>query len=222
MFANNGAINFAALANAIPEVRSSLVAYALLRALDARLDSAALGQDNDRVEILDALKTCQSRCSELLGTPQQKNRYPHLIELVNASQKEMADPGIFLAAKDLATVERGLRRHPDSTALWQRYLEYIDRDAGDGPRSSFAIEKALTIIDTLSKEPAVPTAAIALTRAMLLERLARYPLAEQGYASARNSATTAEERVVAASREAVLMVRNAFSGNDTGIQRQSR
>lgn len=203
-------VDFDALAGEAASFHSPLVAYAVLRALDARLDAVALGQDAARAGVLRALRACQTRCSVLLDTARQRDRYPHVIRLVADAGRELDDPAAFASAQDLLTVERALRRHPATTSLWDRYFDVIDKTAPTGAEGRAAAERALAVLDSLASDPLVPAAALTLARGALLERLARYPLAQQAYAEARVSGSAAEDRVVAASREAVLMVRNAF------------
>jgi hypothetical protein len=191
-------------------LRSPLVAYAILRALDARLDAVPLGQDSARAGVLRALRACQTRCSQLLDTARQRDRYPHVIQLVTDYGRELDDDATFASARDLPTVERALRRHPGSSQLWNRYFEVMALVSAGVADSRKSEERSLAMLDALANDPLVPAAALRLSRAALLERLARYPLAEQEYARARQTGTTAEDRIVAASREAVLRVRNAF------------
>jgi hypothetical protein len=204
-------IDFDALANEAASFHSPLVAYAVLRALDARLDAVPLGQDPARARVLRALRACQARCSQLLDTARQRERYSHVAQLVTTAGRELDDAATFASAQDLHTVERALRRHPATTSLWNRYFDLIDQAAPTGAEGRAAAERAIAVLDSLSSDPTVPATALTLTRGALLERLARYPLAERAYAQAKVDAATAEDRIVAASREAVLMVRNAFS-----------
>ena len=205
-------IDFDALAGEAVSFHSPLVAYAVMRALDARLDAKPLGQDPTRAGVLRALRACQARCSQLLDTARQRDRYPHVIQLVADAGRELSDPATFTSAQDLPTVERALRRHP-ATTLWNRYFDLIDQAATTGAEGRAAAERALAVLDSLAADPLVPAASLTLARATLLERLSRYPLAQQAYAQARQTGNSAEDRVVAASREAILMVRNAFPIN---------
>jgi hypothetical protein len=204
-------IDFDALASEASSFHSPLVAYAILRALDARLDAVPLGQDPARAKVLRALRACQARCSQLLDTARQRDRYPHVAQLVTDAGRELEDAATFASAQDMPTVERALRRHPATTSLWNRYFDLIDQAAPAGAEGRAAAERAMSVLDSLASDRSVPATALTLTRGALLERLARYPLAEQAYAQAKVDADTAEDRIVAASREAVLMVRNAFS-----------
>jgi hypothetical protein len=206
-------IDFDAFASEAASFHSPLVAYAVLRALDARLDAVPLGQDPARSGVLRALRACHARCSQLLDTARQRDRYPHIVELVTEVGRELDNPATFASAEDVPTVERALRRHPAATSLWNRYFDLIDQAAPTGAEGRVAAERALAVLESLATDPLVPAAALTLTRATLLERLSRYPLAQQAYAQARESGMSAEDRVVAASREAVLMVRNAFPMN---------
>lgn len=203
-------IDFYALAGEAVSFHSPLVAYAVMRALDARLDAKPLGQDPNRAGVLRALRACQARCSQLLDTARQRDRYPHVIQLVADAGRELSDPATFASAQDLPTVERALRRHPATTSLWNRYFDLIDQAAPTGAEGRAAAERALAVLESLATDPLVPAASLTLARATLLERLSRYPLAQQAYAQAKQTGNSAEDRVVAASREAVLMVRNAF------------
>jgi hypothetical protein len=202
--------DFELLVSDMSSVHSPLIAYAILRALDARLDGVALGQDEALAKVLMAMQACHEQCKLLLDTARQRDRYPHLVDLVADLGRQLNDARSFESARDLATIEKGLRRHPTSGPLWNRYLDEIDQTSRGGTNGVVSVEKALAVLDSLAADPRVPSAALAITRAALLERLARYPLAQEAYASARRSGMTAEERVIAASREAVLMVRNAF------------
>ena len=202
--------DFDTLAGEAASFHSPLVAYAVMRALDSRLDAKPLGQDPARAAVLLALRACQTRCSQLLDTARQRDRYPHVVQLVTDAGRELNDPATFESAQCLQTVERALRRHPATTSLWNRYFDLIDRAAPTGAEGRAAAERAIAILDSLANDPTVPTTALTLTRGALLERLSRYPLAERAYAQAKVDAASAEDRIVAASREAVLMVRNAF------------
>ena len=201
---------FDALAGEAASFHSPLVTYAVMRALDARLDAMPLGQDPDRAGVLRALRACQARCIQLFDTARQRDRYPHVIQLVTEAGRELSDPATFESAHNVPTLERALRRHPATTSLWNRYFDLIDQAGPAGDEGRAASERALAVLDSLATDPTVPAAALTLARATLLERLSRYPLAQQAYAQVRQSGTSAEDRVVAASREAVLMVRNAF------------
>jgi hypothetical protein len=215
-------IDFDALAGEAVSFHSPLVAYAVMRALDARLDAKPLGQDPTRAGVLRALRACQARCSQLLDTARQRDRYPHVIQLVADAGRELSDPATFASAQDLPTVERALRRHPATTSLWNRYFDLIDQAAPTGAEGRAAAERALVVLDSLATDPLVPAASLTLARATLLERLSRYPLAQQAYAQAKQTGNSAEDRVVAASREAVLMVRNAFPAPPGSARPQAR
>jgi hypothetical protein len=209
--ADDTPIDFDAFGREAASFHSPLVAYAVLRALDARLDAVPLGQDAARSSVLRALRACHARCSQLLDTARQRDRYPHIVELITETGRELDNPATFASAGDVPTVERALRRHPATTSLWNRYFDLIDQAAPTGDEGGAAAERAIAVLNSLASDPTVPATALTLTRGALLERLARYPLAERAYAQAKIDAATAEDRIVAASREAVLMVRNAFS-----------
>ncbi len=210
--------DFDTLAGEAASFHSPLVTYAVMRALDARLDAMPLGQDPDRAGVLRALRAYQARCSQLLDTARQRDRYPHVIQLVTEAGRELSDPVMFESAHNVPALERALRRHPATTSLWNRYLGLIDQAGPKGDEGRAASERALAVLDSLATDPMVPAAALTLARATLLERLSRYPLAQQAYAQVRQSGTSAEDRVVAASREAVLMVRNAFPAPPTSAR----
>ena len=215
-------IDFDALAGEATSFHSPLVAYAITKALNSRLDAVPLGQDVDRARVLRALRVCHARCSQLLDTARQRERYPHVIRLIADSGRELAEPAAFSSAQDLQTIERGLRRHPATASLYNRYFDLIDKAALTGAEGQASAERALAVLDALAKDPLVPAAALSLTRASLLERLARYPLAQQAYARANVPDASAEDRVVAASREAVLMVFNAFPTTDGTADTKAR
>lgn len=203
-------VDFGTLAGDVASLHSPLVAYALAKALGARLDAMAIGRDPARADVLQMLRACHSRCVALLDTARQRDRYPHLVQMVVDQGRELDDPKAFLPAVNVAAVERGLRRHPSSTALWNAYFELIDEQSPGLGTGRDAAEKALAVLDGVADDPLVPAGALALTRAVLLERLDRTPLARQAYSQAKKSGTSAEDRVVAASRDAVLMLRSAF------------
>lgn len=203
-------IDFNAVAGDVAALHSPLVAYALAQALGARLDAVALGRDPARADVLQVLRTCHARCVALLDTARQRDRYPHLVQLVATQGRELDDPAAFVPAVNAAAIERGLRRHPAAAALWNAYFELIDEQSPGLGSGREAAEQALATLDAVADDPLVPASALALTRAVLLERLDRVPLARQAYSQAKTSGASAEDRVVAASRDAVLMLRTSL------------
>jgi hypothetical protein len=208
--------DFEKLAVDAGSIRSPIVAFAVLEALNARLDSNPLGGDPDRAAVLKALQASRLLAASLLETRYYHERYPHIQEVVVAIGRELDDPTAFSSATDIAEVERGLRRHPASDSLWNLYFLKFDEATPTGEEGRAAAERALAVLDSLRNDPLVPSAALTLTRAALLERLDRDLLAEEEYARAKATAD-AEGRVIAASREAILMVRNSLHAAVPGM-----
>ncbi|GHT18127.1 hypothetical protein FACS1894189_5470 [Planctomycetales bacterium] len=116
------------IAEAIQNVQSPLLAFALAKTLDEFVLATGINLSDEKKQYITLAKQAFQRGGQLMITPKLKTQYPHIVALIQQGNNLYADDNYFIAKlsenqqNKLEIITNGLKRHPSSKELWNQYI----------------------------------------------------------------------------------------------------
>jgi hypothetical protein len=208
---------------AVSRVQSPLAGFALTTALEQNIVELDLSDSSGRRALLIRhAKRSQARTAELLQSQRLRNRYPHLVALNAEAGKRLNSPDYYLQRGEellrqgrpraaIAQFEAGVKRHPESQALWAGLLDAQIDMLARGAADAAALDGLLARLDAAADADRLSPFDHAYYRAVVLERLDKQRDALASFQHAESLAHVAAQRVLAASKAASLRARIAVA-----------